>query len=574
MFCNISWYLGRKDLIILNSDGRFEILEGTEKADHNDPSKLTLYSATIPPYPSVPKNLSDPMRELIKTRMNPRMTSQRASVFAIQTEAIDKQLPGYTMEEIGQLERRILALEYYANISELENEVKNKVIPSSVDSTLDRFKFGFFVENFADLDHADYMHNEFNTSVYEFNMHPSRDQYDVELMVANTRYSGVTGGFLGSNDGLITPNYSKKTILSQKNITAGAVIVPQPPPVIVGPPDPGPNTEVVVPEQNTTPNTTPVDANTTIGNTCIFVNSSDRTYSYTSGATFNPYYQDTVFTLSANVEADQRDITIDFNVFSGKDRIEIYQSQYKDRDFTLIYTNETLTPTNLTNSRKVYLNNQKFEATNLNPNASVGRYITAFAAGGAGFDFGGRWLKDKDWSYTAQGANTDYWIKGVGRMTFKYDFTNGQYIKVRVVKGSPLHSYYICFPGDVRTFDTVVLDDGVTVPKNVVDTKPSIVKPKPRPIKRPIRKHYRGWVPKPVITHDTGVNKCRPATVPGTILTPYSGQVSQNISVPTGQSDPAPTSTTTNKLDNAVTQSYYVANTYHAYLTNDAWKLK
>ena len=47
------------------------------------------------------------------------------------------------------MERRIEDLEYYASLSLLETNLVNKIIPSSIDGSLDRFKFGFFVDDYS-----------------------------------------------------------------------------------------------------------------------------------------------------------------------------------------------------------------------------------------------------------------------------------------------------------------------------------------------------------------------------------------------------------------------------------------
>ena len=76
------------------------------------------------------------------------------------------------MEEIGKLERRLEALEYSQNVSDLEESVKNRKIPSSVDSTLERFKFGFFVDNFENYDLAATQSAEYRASIYEYVLQP------------------------------------------------------------------------------------------------------------------------------------------------------------------------------------------------------------------------------------------------------------------------------------------------------------------------------------------------------------------------------------------------------------------
>ena len=523
-FCSLSYYIGRKDMIILNQNGEFEIINSADRPSFTDRTQITLYSADIPPYPSLPQNLSDNVRDILRTRMNRTGENRRRTKYSITTSAIDQQNPGYTMEEIGQLERRISVLEYYANISALEDEVKDKVIPSSVDSTLDRFKFGFFVENFSDetQSYSDFDDPQYNASLYENTLHPARDQINLDLKLSvedETEYRDTYSAKF---------KYNTRTVLSQNNATAGPVIVA--------------NTE---PTSNTEPNVP--DANTTIGNTSIFITNINEKKSETGSI-----FQDTVFTLSSNAEADGTNITIEFNVFGGKDRFEIYQSDSKDSGYTLIYTNETLTPTNLTRARKVELKNLNLQP--LSGAISSSKF--------SNFNYSNKWSTNPNWSYVSKGANSDYWVRNIGKLTFPYNFSGGRYIKVRVVKGSPLHSYYITFPGDVRTYDTVVLGDGQVVPSW---TRPIFAKPKPR-IRRPIVKPEKQYV-KPTITIDPGIDKTKKDTVwngyngfiplkEETIVTPIGTNIGS------GGGDPVPSGvepTATVKKDNltiAVEQAY------------------
>ena len=410
LFCDLSYYLPRKDIIVLNDDGDFEVIVDDGGEPSIDNSQIVLYNSQIPPYPSLPNNLSEDVQDILNTRVD---TDYRQEKFKIVTSQVFNQNPGYTMEEIGQLERRISVLEYYANISELEDEVKNSVLPSSVDSTIERFKFGFFVENFVDQDYTDYNSSQYRATVFEDCFQPAREQFnlDFKLSSAGTIESdGFTASFPST----------RRTILSQPVATAGAVILP-PPPKPEEPPPP--------PPEAPTP---------TIGNTSIYITNTDTKRDPST----NPQvYQETIFTLSSLSEADGRDIVFEFNFFSGKDRVEFYQSENKDTGYSLIYTNETLTPTNLTQARKVELTN-----LDLQPLISSS-FITKY---------NGRWTKDPNWSYVANGGNTDYWLKNVGKLTFPYNFSGGRYLKVKVIKGTPYHSYYITFPGDVITYETEV----------------------------------------------------------------------------------------------------------------------
>ena len=171
---DIRSYRSRTDEIYINIDGDFIVAEGASKLDKQDPNSLILYKIEIPPYPSLPQVLSADLKEIAFTQCQNGRDSAiyRDHAYGIQVERIDDQNDGYTMEEIGKLERRLEALEYSQNVSDLEESVKNRKIPSSVDSTLERFKFGFFVDNFENYDLAATQSAEYRASIYEYVLQP------------------------------------------------------------------------------------------------------------------------------------------------------------------------------------------------------------------------------------------------------------------------------------------------------------------------------------------------------------------------------------------------------------------
>lgn len=117
------YYLGRRDLIALDKNRRFLVIEGTPSKYPQEPSvpssAMVLYSLGIPPYTEYPSNVS------VKYIENKR----------------------YTMRDIGKLERRIENLEYYVTLNTLEKNALDITIPD-VDG-LDRTKYGVFVDSFT-----------------------------------------------------------------------------------------------------------------------------------------------------------------------------------------------------------------------------------------------------------------------------------------------------------------------------------------------------------------------------------------------------------------------------------------
>jgi hypothetical protein len=182
----------------------------------------------------------------------------------------------------------------------------------------------------------------------------------------------------------------------------------------------------------------PPEPVSTVVTLCSFISNQTTKRDLLNGTV----YEDNRFILSANSESSGQPIDIEFNFYSGLDRIEIYQSETPSSIGTRIFTNEetSLNPVNLTTTRKRELNN-----LNLQTNLSFGA---------------NRWLRDANWSYSPgpSGTSSTYWIKNVGKMSFSYNYSAGRYITVRVVKGSQHYSYYMCYPVDsIETSNSVEL---------------------------------------------------------------------------------------------------------------------
>jgi len=117
------YYLGRRDLIVLDKNRQFLVIEGIPSKYPQDPtsptSAMVLYSLGIPPYTEYAKDVSAKYIE------NKR----------------------YTMRDIGRIEKRVENLEYYVTLNTLEKNALDITIPD-VDG-LDRTKYGVFVDSFT-----------------------------------------------------------------------------------------------------------------------------------------------------------------------------------------------------------------------------------------------------------------------------------------------------------------------------------------------------------------------------------------------------------------------------------------
>ena len=117
------FYLNRIDKIFLDKEGSFKVVKGTADIEPQKPEDLQnalhLYTLRIPSYTLTPEEVD------IK-----RIDNRR-----------------FTMRDIGKLEKRIENVEYYTQLSLLEQSAQSLQIQDS--EGLDRFKNGFVVDNFT-----------------------------------------------------------------------------------------------------------------------------------------------------------------------------------------------------------------------------------------------------------------------------------------------------------------------------------------------------------------------------------------------------------------------------------------
>ena len=122
-----SYYLGRTDRLYALRDGTFELIKGVPSENPKAPVR------------------NDEAMEIGIIYMDPY-------IFDAKENSKLKLTPHkrYTMKDIGVLESRIKNLEEYTTLSLLETDTKNLSIKDS-NTGLDKFKSGFFVDNFRNF---------------------------------------------------------------------------------------------------------------------------------------------------------------------------------------------------------------------------------------------------------------------------------------------------------------------------------------------------------------------------------------------------------------------------------------
>ena len=130
MTLGYNFYVGRKDRVVLDPEGNFSILFGAPAED-----------------PALP-SASDASLELARIEYPPYLYSpDDAKIIEIDNKR-------YTMKDIGKLEDRIENLEEITSLSLLERQTESLQVIDAQGQ--DRFKTGFFADDFSNSDLIDY----------------------------------------------------------------------------------------------------------------------------------------------------------------------------------------------------------------------------------------------------------------------------------------------------------------------------------------------------------------------------------------------------------------------------------
>lgn len=186
-------FMPRTDKIVLTRDRKFAIIPGIPSLNgdipNDDPNAMTLYTVRVNPY---------------------TFTNSDASIRYIENKR-------YTMRDIGDLEKRIEAVEYYTTLNILEQEAKAKSIVDT--EGIEMPKRGILVDQFKGHVVADNTDPMFAASVdYEKNeLRPPFVTESYSLTVSDV--TDMTGN---STDGIYTLEYSTAPDIS--NILASGTV--------------------------------------------------------------------------------------------------------------------------------------------------------------------------------------------------------------------------------------------------------------------------------------------------------------------------------------------------------------
>lgn len=179
-----SYYLARRDKLVLTKDRRFKLVQGIPSANPQEPGDITdsmvLYKLYTPPYTLYPSNVS--------------------------VEYVENKR--YTMRDIGSLETRISNLEYYTTLSLLEKNATD--ISITDDLGLSRAKYGIIVDSFTGHSIGDVTNLD-----YDCSMDITSGGMTARNLAKASKlyYSSNSGASVASQ--VATMNYTEETFVSQ-----------------------------------------------------------------------------------------------------------------------------------------------------------------------------------------------------------------------------------------------------------------------------------------------------------------------------------------------------------------------
>lgn len=163
-----SYYLPRIDKLFLTKDGTFSVNKGVSSLNPKIPNGLNnaLEIATIY-YPAYLYDVKD-VNIIVSTHKR------------------------YTMKDISTLEDRLSNVEYYTSLSLLETDTQNLTIRDP-QTQLDRFKCGFFVDNFKSIYGGDLSNSSYKASIDIANgiLRPQPYSTSIDLILGSEAIIGI-----------------------------------------------------------------------------------------------------------------------------------------------------------------------------------------------------------------------------------------------------------------------------------------------------------------------------------------------------------------------------------------------
>jgi hypothetical protein len=186
---SMTYYVGRIDRIFLNQDGTFEVSQGIPSDNPVPPqmkaNALDVATVYIPPF-----------------------------VYNLPSIGVDMSIhKRYRMADIAILEKRIERVERYTTLSMLESKTENFQIRDA-ETGLDRFKCGFFVDNFHNHDFHDIQNSQFRACIDPTTntLRPTHYTTSVDLQIGSEVIDGVSTVYNPDADHSFVTNFGTTAI--------------------------------------------------------------------------------------------------------------------------------------------------------------------------------------------------------------------------------------------------------------------------------------------------------------------------------------------------------------------------
>lgn len=200
-----TYYLPRRDKLILTKDGKFEILYGkpslSPKYPSDVPNSMSLYLLEKDPFVFGPSN--------IKTKM------------------IDNRR--YTMRDIGKIEKRVQKLEYYTTLSVLEKKAEDMLVLDANGNN--RFKNGILVDTFEGHKVGDVTNRDYNIAI-DFNNRYARPPFKtystsfVKRPDGATTFTGIASQKNGPLEDIFMFPFTETVFVAQPLATRAITVQP------------------------------------------------------------------------------------------------------------------------------------------------------------------------------------------------------------------------------------------------------------------------------------------------------------------------------------------------------------
>lgn len=423
VFFDVEYYQPRIDRVVVDMNKNFKVIQGNPGQYSLPPSAprdtITLNILKVPAYPSLPNVLSGEQIILADRKIaNEKFSSDRINKYTIRpmtfgTSNIQEfqQPRRFTQSDVGAIDRRVRDLEYYASLSFIEDNVADTTITSSNDPAINRFKFGFYVDNFTTTNFSEFGSPEYNATIFEQELAPKKEQLNLPYRFYT---EDETTAKLVSGDILSLP-YEDYTISEQLNAT-----VPVP---------------VVVPN--------------TVANDCVLYSSTKELRVRNLVTNFYTSSVDSLLiaevTEIKDVANSAHTIEIMFDAHTQNDRFEIYQTT-GNTGTSVAIGNKTI---QVTTPTPVATSEQAVNLTTTERTALTGNSV--FTEGSSNsLERKGAWstANRPDFSFSTRGLNTKYWLKNAGKISWTHDPSKGSIYKIVVIKGSPIHVYQVKYNSD------------------------------------------------------------------------------------------------------------------------------